>query len=238
MINDHIYWTFSAAAQCISAFIAFLLAGYALVYTLTDAAKEKDDSLDEIYFDLRLSYHRRLTFLVFITGCAIIFSLATVYFNQTDLFIPGLVIIVVSIFDLIAVVGGLVFVVSIVDPRKYEKAAKKAFNKVRPAIEGSAVAVPTLEFFEVFVHLEKIIRDVLKKKDSYIPSLSAPRMSFSFRKMVEMLYQNEIIDSQFYDELLEISRYRNLVFHGHINNINGDMLRRVHAAVRRMEHST
>ncbi len=47
-MNDYIYWTFSAASQSIAALVALLLAGYALVHTLMEAAREKDDSLEEI----------------------------------------------------------------------------------------------------------------------------------------------------------------------------------------------
>lgn len=34
MSTDYVYWTFSAASQSISAFVAFLLTGYALGHTL------------------------------------------------------------------------------------------------------------------------------------------------------------------------------------------------------------
>lgn len=68
MTNDHIYWTFSAAAQSIAAFVAFLLTGYALVYTLMDAAREKDDTLEEIHTLLRKKYHAYLTLLTCVTG--------------------------------------------------------------------------------------------------------------------------------------------------------------------------
>ena len=60
MTNDNIYWLFSAAAQSISAFVAFLLTGYALVHTLMEAAREKDDTLEEIHAALSKKYHRRL----------------------------------------------------------------------------------------------------------------------------------------------------------------------------------
>ena len=43
MNTDYIYWTFSAAAQSISALVAFLLTGYALVHTIMESARERDD---------------------------------------------------------------------------------------------------------------------------------------------------------------------------------------------------
>ena len=63
MNTDYIYWTFSSAAQSISAFIAFLLVGYALVHNLMEAARDRDDTLEDLHMALRLSYHKRLTVL-------------------------------------------------------------------------------------------------------------------------------------------------------------------------------
>src|SRR5260221_10462109 len=63
MSVDYIYWTFSSAAQSISAFVAFLLTGYALVHSLMESARERDDTLEEVHAELRKSYHERLTFL-------------------------------------------------------------------------------------------------------------------------------------------------------------------------------
>lgn len=123
MNDDYIYWTFSAAAQSISAFVAFLLTGYALVHTLMEAAREKDDSLAEIHATLQVSYHRRLTFLAWLTGSAIILSIVVVYLNRSNTIAPTYLVWLASSVDLFAVVSGLAFVVSIVNPKKYERAA-------------------------------------------------------------------------------------------------------------------
>ena len=45
---DYIYWTFSSAAQSVSAFAALLLTGYAIVHNLMDSVRERDDTLEEI----------------------------------------------------------------------------------------------------------------------------------------------------------------------------------------------
>lgn len=43
--SENIYWLFSSAAQTIAAFIAFLLAGYALVQTMMETAVQADETL-------------------------------------------------------------------------------------------------------------------------------------------------------------------------------------------------
>ena len=38
--------------------------------------------------------------------------------------------------------------------------------------------------------------------------------------MVEELYRNEIIDNQIKNELLELNKIRNMLFHGHIDSVD------------------
>lgn len=131
MNNDFIFWTFSAASQSISAFVAFLLTGYALVHTIMEAARERDDSLEEVHNQLKVSQHRWLTGLAALTGTAIVLSLVVVYLNRSNAPVAGWMQALVALIDLVAVVGGLWFVVSIVDPRKYQKAAEKELRRER-----------------------------------------------------------------------------------------------------------
>ena len=233
MSADYIYWTFSAAAQSISAFVAFLLTGYALVHALMEATRERDDSLEEIHSALRLSYHKWMTALAGLTGAAIVLSLSVVYFNRPSAPVPGWGLAIVAAVDLSAILGGLAFVVSIVDPRKYQRTAEKALEQVPLTV--SRDVVPAAEFFDAFRHLEKLVRDYLKERDLYVPSRGAPRMSYSFRQMIDALSQNEKIDRAFFDELLEINKYRNLVFHGHVDNADLAMLHRVRSAIAQVE---
>lgn len=235
MNNDNIYWLFSAAAQSISAFVAFLLTGYALVHSLMEAAREKDDTLEEIHVALRKKYHARLTLLAWITGFAIVLSLLMVFVNRWEFPYKTLLMGSTSIINLVAIVGGLVFVVSIVNPSKYEKTAAKVLEEKKSELKLSDRKTPSADFFEEFRRLERIIRDYLRQKELYVPSKGAPRMSFSFRQMVEALLQNEVIDRNFFDELMLINRYRNLVFHGHVEDADEGMIERVRAAASRME---
>lgn len=231
MSVDYIYWTFSAAAQSISAFVAFLLTGYALVHSLMESARERDDSLEEVHADLRKTYHQRLTTLAWLTGTAIALSLLVVYCNRPGSPVSAWVQLCVAGIDLSAIAGGLYFVVSIVDPGKYQRAAAKALEQ---AAEPAAVVSPSNEFFEVFLHLERLVRDYLRDRELYVPSRGAPRMSFSFRQMIEALRVNEKIDGSFYEELLEINKYRNLVFHGHVTQVDASMVNRTRDASTRV----
>ena len=233
--TDYVYWTFSAAAQSISAFVAFLLTGYALVHALMEAARERDDSLEEIHAALRFSYHRRMTGLAWLTGAAIVLSLGVVYFNRPSVEVPGWGLAIVAAVDLAAILGGLLFVISIVDPRKYQKTAEKVLEKVKVPIAIAGDVVPAREFFDEFRHLERVVRDYINKTDLYVSSRGAPRMPYSFRQMIEALSLSEKVDRKLFDELIDINKYRNLVFHGHLDDVSLDMLQRVRSAVEEIE---
>lgn len=235
MNNDHIYWVFSAAAQSISAFVAFLLTGFALVQTLMEAAREKDDTLEEIHFALRRKYHARLTLLAWVTGLAIILSLITVFANRWEFPSKAWLMGVTTIVDLVAVVGGLAFVVAIVNPAKYERTAAKVLEEKKAELSLTGERTSAARFFGEFLHLERLARDYLRDRDLYVPSRGTPRMSFSFRQMIEALLQNEKIDPDFYEELMQINKYRNLVFHGHVDQADQTMVERVHAAANRVK---
>ena len=50
-------------------------------------------------------------------------------------------------------------------------------------------------------------------------------MSFSFRQMIDALYQNERISKNQRDLLLEVNKFRNLLFHGHIDKVDEGVLK-------------
>jgi len=232
---DYIYWTFSSAAQSVSAFAALLLTGYAIVHNLTDSVRERDDTLEEIHAKLKLTYHERLKWLAWLTGAAIVLSLIVVYDNRPEDPTPSWLIALTWLLNVGAIISGLAFVVSIVNPEKYQKAAQRVLAQEAPT-PAPAAATSSAEFFDAFLHLERSIREYLKRFDLYVPSRGAPRMSFSLRQMIEAMLQNERIDRKLYEELLEINKYRNLVFHGHVDRADPRMVARAKAAAAQIEN--
>lgn len=137
--------------------------------------------------------------------------------------------------DLASIIGGLAFVVSIVNPSRYERAAAKVLEEKKEELHLSNRMTSSSEFFEEFIRLERLLRDYLRARELYVPSRGAPRMSFSFRQMAEALLQNEVIDRDFFNELMDINKYRNLVFHGHVEQADEGIVRRARAASTRIE---
>lgn len=234
MSTEHIYWLFSAAAQSIAAFVAFLLTGYALVYTLMEAARERDDTLEDIHAAMRQSYHSRLRVLAWITGAAIVLSLLSIFINRWHF--PGKTLLMAgtAFIDLSAIVGGLAFVISIVNPAKYERAAVAVLREKQSEFALTGEVTPAHEFFSEFVKLEGLVRKHLETV-SHLPGAARLRSLPSFREMIEVLRGTATIDEDSYNELLRINEYRNLVFHGHVHDVDVSMLQRVRRAARKIE---
>lgn len=231
---DYIYWTFTAAAQSVAAFIGLLLAGYALVHSLMEAARERDETLDEIYALLRLRFHRWLSLLAALTCLAIVLSLVVVYTNRWEF--PGKYVLValVGIIDLAAIASGLAFVVNTSHPSRYTLAAERELAQRKPQMHLSGESVPVGKFFSTQARLERVLRRAVQAADIAIETNSNGRPP-SFRQLAEALVQNERIDQELYRELVEINQYRNLVHHGHVTTADKTMLDRVHAALKRVE---
>jgi len=231
MGRENIYWMFSASAQAISALFAFLLAGFALVQAMMESAQERDDSLLEIHSRLQRDHYSRIMLLAVVAGAAIILSLLLVFFNSIGDGPSPIAILLVSLLDLAAIIGSIWFVVWIINPQKYRHAAKGLVEEEKQQMGLPPPTGDPHEFFAVFVRLETTVRRILQRKKLYVPSLGAPRMSYSFRQMIDALYRNGIIAEDLYQELQQINKYRNIIFHGHEDRVDELMLRKTKAAL-------
>lgn len=212
---------FSAAAQTVAAFVAFLLAGYALVQTMMDAAAQSDETLIEIHESLKQRYHRQLAVLVGTTAAAILFCLSVVFLNAYD---SGWVVVLAWMAAALivgSVLGGVAFVIAIIDPKKYRKAAERLADEVRPA--AAAATAPRAEFFLGFVDLERAIRQLWEQRTGG-ERLRRRQGPPSFREMLEALWLSEALPAPLYERLLNVSRHRNLVFHGEVQEISREIL--------------
>jgi len=232
MNTDFIYWTFTAAAQCVSTFVALLLTGYALVLSQIEAARDRDDSLAEIHTGLRLTYHTRLTVLAWLTAIAVVLSLLVVWVNRANVPPPDTLMAGAALMDLVAIVAGLAFVVTIIDPAKYQKEAERALEQQQPR-DAQRRSTPSTDFFRAFRKLEKILRDRVAQLD-LAQDVGEGNRAGSLRRLAEALVQNEAIDDELYTELQQINQYRNLLFHGDMKEADFGMVERVRGASARI----
>jgi len=227
MNTDYIYWTFTAAAQCVSTFVALLLTGYALVLSQIEAARERDDSLQEIHAALRKSYHARLTGLAWMTAMAVGLSLLVVWINRSNEPTPASMLWLAGAMDAVAMIAGLAFVVAIIDPDKYQKAAERALE-ARSAGTEPRPGVPATEFFRAYRRLERQLRELRRRPDGDAADTTALRGA-SLSQLADALLQGETISDELHTDLSELARYRNLLFHGDLKLSDAPMVERVRA---------
>jgi hypothetical protein len=234
--QENYYWLFSSSAQTISAFVAFLVTGFALVLNMLDSLQAKDESLEEIHTQLKSNYYRKIRILAIITGLAIIFSLWMVYLNGGTFEHKWWLYILAVGLNFAAVVFGILFVISIINPERYKTAAIEIIKKDRQEFSITGSQIDQLSFMTEFIKLERKVRNILKDRDLFVPYGETPKMMYSFRQMVNSLYQNELISRSDLNDLLQINKYRNLVFHGHQEQVDKGMLDRVKEAEKIIEN--
>ena len=235
MNSDNFYWLFSSSAQAIAAFIAFLLAGYTLVIQMLDRREERDDTLEPIHHELKLGHHRRFAVLSVLTGLAIVSSLAMLYYNGTELPKREVWAYATFVLNLLVVLFGISFVVRLVDPNRLRVVAQNLVKQTEQQQHPSGIAISRSEFFERFVALEKLIRDFFVHQRVRETKGLIPRLTYSFRAIVDDLYKTEFIPPNLYKELLEISNFRNAVFHGHVQNVDEVMLNKLRDVAKKVE---
>ncbi len=232
---DNIYWLFSSSAQSVSAFIALLLTGFAFVQSIMDGLQLKDETLEEIHDKLKKDYYSKIKLLAIVTGLSIILSLLMVFLNGFSFHNKTIIYIFTATLNFIAIGGGIFFVISIINPDRYKKAAEQIIKADKAEFTQTGNEVDQMTFTKEFIKLEKQIREILQSKKMYVPYGDAPRMIYSFRQMIQALRQNELINNDDYDLLLQINKFRNLVFHGHVDNVDKGMVDRVKNALNKIE---
>lgn len=222
--QENFYWLFSSSAQTISAFVAFLITGFAVVLSMIDSLQKKDESLEDIHRKIKYQYYWKICVLAIVTGVAIVLNLLMVYLNGTNCSYKGALYIITVLFTIATTFFGIYFVLVIINPARYLIAAKELIKENVPDLHKSGKKVRQLEFMAEFIEFEKVIRDILKEKGWYIGYGETPKMAYSFRHMVEALLEHSVINKSDFVKMLEINKYRNLVFHGHQENVDSGIL--------------
>ncbi len=225
--EENFYWLFSSSAQAISTFVAFLLTGFALVVNVMDGLQSRDETLEELHAKLKTDYYGTIKILAWTTAAAVILSLIMVYLNGFDYGVKPWLYTLTGLINLIAIILGTYFVVSIINPNRYKRAAKEIINEDKNEFSLTGNKADQLVFMTEFIKLEKSIREVLRTRQLYSSFGEGSKMAYSFREMSQALFQNELINEQTINQLLIINKYRNLIFHGHQDKVDVGMIDRI-----------
>lgn len=221
---DNIYWLFSSSAQAIAAFIGFLTAGFYFVLDKMDDQVLKDSTLQEINQEIKRFHFKKLKILCVLTGASILLSLGLVFTNGFDYCFKTITVIIVSVTNIITIIWAILFVISIIDPDRVNKAANKLIKEDKDlfsfenGVKEDSIKIG--DFIEKFIELEKIIRDVDRKYNLSFYSRDKYRNFTPLNELFNIMYQRELIDSQTLRDLHEVNKVRNLAAHGKIEGVD------------------
>jgi hypothetical protein len=235
MNDENIYWLFSSSAQAIATFVAFLLAGYTLVHAMMESVQQRDDTLEEIHAALIRQYYQQIKSLAIITGAAVLSSLTMLYLNGFVWPYKDVVVAIAATLDIAAIAWGIAFVTRIIDPDKYTNAAKRLIEEDAQAMDLVGKQEDSEDFFTLFERLETAMRDALERVQLPAPIADRGRRDSSFRQMLLVLYQNELIDRSQFRDLMQIGRYRNLAYYGRLRSVDKSIIDRTRAALARIQ---
>lgn len=218
---DNIYWLFSSSAQAIAAFIGFLAAGFFFVYDRIDKQVDKDETLEEIYADIKIQYYIRLRALFVLTGLSIILSLVIVFINGYNLGWFGILLKwLVALLNVGTIVWAILFVIFIIEPDKVTRTAKKLIEENKDVFESHGEGTISTQFYlDKFDELEKLLRNIAAKYglENYRRNRYGSLMSVN--EIMRALYYRRQIDPQQLRDLSEATKIRNLIAHGEIKSI-------------------
>jgi uncharacterized membrane protein len=222
--QEKYYWLFSSSSQAIAAFIAFLVAGFTLVLNMMEALQQKDETLADIHHQLKSNYYKKLFVLTVISGLAIIFSFWMIYLNGGTWSFTPVLFLITSVLNVTAIGLAIVFIISIINPEKYKNAAKEILDEDKTEFTHKGNEADRSDFLNEFMELEKKVRHLIQDHKIVSDDLME---SSQFRQLVKFLFERDIISKEQLYELLQITKYRNLIFHSGLQKVDIGMIDRI-----------
>lgn len=115
------------------------------------------------------------------------------------------------LFFVITLILAILFVLKILDPDKYEKAAKKIDYENRGSIKNFGNFD---DFMKNWIELEFVIKDLIKHYE--IQTRTRENGVYTLKDMINGLLEGNFITYDIYRKIDEINKYRNLVVHGNL----------------------
>jgi hypothetical protein len=137
--GENIYWLFSTALEVIATFVGLLGAGFFFFHSRIDEEVKQDETLVEIYAEIKRQIYQRFKALFALTGLSIMLGMLIIYLNA---FVAGtewqVCVMLVGALNIFTIAWAGWFFIFIVDPDIISHTAerlvsenKEIFNKQR-----------------------------------------------------------------------------------------------------------
>jgi len=218
---NNVYYIFSTGAQTIAGLVGFVLAAYTFNHQFMWNVRENDDGKAEIIDEAIRQYYKYIMLLSVSTGVTLIADLFVLQFNAIiTTVMKSWVYVIVGSMNVTIIIAAFLIALYIIRPINIEEWAQRMLEKLNEenVIIDSTVGIG--QFIKKFSQLEQVCRDYLYKNNDnpQSPSMMA---------MAKKLYQRANIGDDVYQEFKEVSKYRNLVVHGHVSQVDQEMYSRL-----------
>ena len=219
--GDNVYWLFSTSLEVIATFVGLLAAGFFFFHSRIDDLVKKDETLLEIYVEIKRQIYRRFKALFILTGLSIGLGMLILYLNA---FIDNvgwhLFVVLVGSLNIFTIAWAGRFFIFIVDPDIISHTAQKLVtenNDIFNKQKGDNITQK--EFNDKYAELNTILRSIAAKAliakagEAFIP----------FAEVVKDLSEKGIINQEQARELSQINKARNISAHSVVDFIQGDI---------------
>jgi len=219
--GENIYWLFSTSLEVIATFVGLLGAGFFFFHSRIDDVVKKDETLVEIYAEIKRQIYKKFKALFILTGLSITLGLLTLYLNAL---MAGwawqLFAILIACLNIFTIAWAGWFFIFIVDPDIIGHTAEKLVRRNKDIFnKQSKDRITKKEFIDKYEELNTILRSIATKK---LISKSGDAL-ISFADVVRELNEKGIINNEQYHELSQINKARNISAHSDIDYIEGEI---------------
>ncbi|PEV06040.1 hypothetical protein CN417_19610 [Bacillus thuringiensis] len=215
---NNVYYIFSTGAQTIAALVGLVLAAYTFNHQFMWNSRDANEGTADIIDETIQKYYTYIKLLSIVTGLTLIADLFTLQLNAISIPYrkPSLYIVIGSM-NVCVIIAAFLIIIHIIRPINIEKWATNLFEERIRENEGtSALTINRGEFIDAFITLETTVRSLFN-------TLEPSSRHVGMNRMTRSLYEREAINGNTFERLIELTKYRNLVVHGHIPKVEKDM---------------
>ena len=216
MDRNALDWLFSTAPQALAALAGLIFAGVVFMMGVIDKEVERDETLKDIYEEMKREIHGNLTLLYWLAGSSIIIDLILIILNPVEdgfrfSFIGTfdwyfLISAIIFLLNVATLVFSLWFIIKVMNPNYFSKTAKRLSESANNGI------IESKEFLMEYIEMEKAMRDMP------IFNGSNGQKQTSVSEMLRELRYRQLFEPNDIDRMYALTRMRNLIIHGSIDN--------------------
>ena len=212
MDRNALDWLFSTTPQALAALVGLIFAGVSFIVGAINKQMDRDDSQIDICMAMKERIHNEMKWLYWLSGSSIILDLLFLIMNPIEegvrfslegsfspyLLFSGLTFLL----NIVTLIYALWFIINVTRPSYFDETVKRLSGQEQ---KGD---VEVKEYLMEYIELEKALRD--------LPMFRAAKggQQLPVSVMLRELKFSRLIDAHDVDNMIALTRLRNLIMHG------------------------